>query len=82
MAKEPFRGRPIAPCLHQDIYNLAVLIDCSPQIMDGPIDSDEHFVDMPATAHTPPVLPQLSGVLGSEFVTPQPDRLIAGRYPS
>jgi hypothetical protein len=57
MTKEPFRGRPIAPRLHQDVHNLTVLIHCSPQVMNGPVDPDEHLVDMPAATHLLPVPP-------------------------
>jgi hypothetical protein len=67
MMKEPFRGRAIALCLHQDVHNLPVLIDCSPQVINSPVDPDEHLIDMPAPAHAPPVLPQLLGVLGSNL---------------
>jgi hypothetical protein len=48
--EETFRGGPLASRLYRDVDDLAVLIDCSPQVVSRPIDSDEHFVNMPASA--------------------------------
>ena len=33
----------IAPVLHQDVENDTVLVHCAPEIMQGAVDSDEHF---------------------------------------
>jgi hypothetical protein len=38
--------------------------------MNCSVDSDEHFVNVPASANSPFVLPQLSGVFGSELAAP------------
>jgi hypothetical protein len=82
MTKERLRSRAIPPCLHQDVDNLTILINRSPQVMNGSVDADEHFVDMPTPAHSFFVWPQPSGVFGSELATPQSDRLIADRHAS
>jgi hypothetical protein len=31
--EEPFRGGPVTSCLYQDVNDLTVLIDCSPQVV-------------------------------------------------
>jgi hypothetical protein len=82
MAKEPFRSRAIAPCLDQDVQNLTVLINCSPQVGNPSVDPNEYLVDMPAPAYSTSVLPQPSGVRTSELATPQPDRFITDDYAS
>jgi TPP-dependent trihydroxycyclohexane-1,2-dione (THcHDO) dehydratase len=48
--EEPFRGGPVALCLYQDVNNLTVLIDCSPQVVSRSIHADKDLVDMPASA--------------------------------
>jgi hypothetical protein len=82
MAKEPFRSRAIAPCLDQDVQNLTVLINCSPQVVNPSVDPNEYLVDMPAPAYSTFVLPQPSGVLRSELAALQPDRFITDDYAS
>jgi hypothetical protein len=67
MTKEPLRSGAITPYLYQDVDNLTRMINCSPQVMNGSVDSDEHFVNVPASANSPFVLSQLSGVFGSEL---------------
>jgi len=37
----------IPPALDQNIENVAILIYCSPQIMNAPIDAEEHFIEVP-----------------------------------
>jgi hypothetical protein len=44
-------SRPlIAPTLHQDINDIAVLIDGPPQVVPFPLDGHKDFVDMPRVA--------------------------------
>jgi hypothetical protein len=75
MTEEAFRCRPIPPLLHQNVHDLTVLIDCSPQVDSA--DSKEDLVDMPAFAHPRSVPAQSAGILGAELPTPQANRLIA-----
>jgi hypothetical protein len=56
--------------VYQDVDNLTALINCSPQVMIGSVESDKDFVNVPSRPTRRFVLPQLSGVFGSELATP------------
>jgi len=34
----------------QDVQHLAILIDCTPEIMEAAVDLEKHFVEMPYVA--------------------------------
>jgi hypothetical protein len=68
--EKPFRGGPVASRLYQDVNDLTVLIDGSPQVMSRSFYADEHLVDMPASAYSPSAVSQSSGVLGPKFAAP------------
>jgi putative NIF3 family GTP cyclohydrolase 1 type 2 len=36
--------------LDQDIQDVAVLIDCTPEVMEAAIDLEEHLVEVPRVA--------------------------------
>jgi hypothetical protein len=68
-------GRPgVAPALHRDIENHAVLIDCAPEIVLDAVDPDEHLIQMPAVAGPGPASPQSAGEGPGKLSTPPPDR--------
>jgi hypothetical protein len=74
---EEFLGRPLITMrLNQDVDHIAVLVDGPPQIRLLAVDSDKDFVQMPSVSQ--PVLKplQFPNIIGTEFLTPQPNRLI------
>jgi hypothetical protein len=48
--KKPFSCMLIAAVLHEDINDIAVLIDCTPEILPLALNRDKEFVDMPGVA--------------------------------
>ena len=57
LAEEPL-GRPlIAPRLHEDVKDVAVLVDSTPQILLPALDLDEQLVQMPGVALAAPAVP-------------------------
>ena len=74
--KESLCGRPVPPRLHQDVDDVAVLIDGTPEVLQWAVDSDEHFVQIPRIAE--PALASLEspGIRGAEFDRPLSDRLV------
>jgi hypothetical protein len=38
LAKKAFRRLPVTPVLHEDIEHMAILIDCTPQVMVPALD--------------------------------------------
>jgi hypothetical protein len=50
LAEEPCGRPPIAPGLHEDVEDVAVRIDGTPQILLTPPDLDEQLVQIPGVA--------------------------------
>jgi len=75
-AEESF-GSPLVPMgPNQDVDHVAVLIDGPPEILLLAIDSNEDFVQMPVVSQ-PTLAPlQFPNIVGTELLTPQPNRLI------
>ena len=47
LPNKPCGCSPVAPSLHQDIENVAVLVDGAPQILTSPLDLQEDLVQQP-----------------------------------
>src|SRR5689334_3522130 len=65
--------------LPQDIEDVAILINGSPEGVLLPIDSQENLIQVPRISCFPPTFFQLIGVGLSEFQTPLPNGFI-GQY--
>ena len=57
-AKEAFSSLPIAVLGHQNVQNIAILINCSPQVIALASDRDEKFVNVPDVAQSSLLPPQ------------------------
>ena len=62
--------------LNQDVDHVAVWIHGTPEILLLAVDSNEDLVQVPHIAEATLTPLQLSGIVGTEFLTPQPNRLI------
>jgi hypothetical protein len=40
----------VAPSLHQNVQQIAMLIDSTPQVVEFAIDGEEHLIEMPFIA--------------------------------
>src|SRR6516162_2989239 len=66
----------IAPGLHQDIDDVAVLIDSPPEVLQLAVDFQEKLIEMPSiTEVTLPPL-QFPGVVRTKLLTPVPNRFV------
>ena len=75
-SKESFRGALITARLNQDVDDVAVLIHRTPEILLLAVDSNEDFVQVPNIAK-PALTPlQFSGIVRTELLAPEPNRLI------
>jgi hypothetical protein len=74
---EEFLGSPLVTArLNQDVDHVAVLIHGPPEILLLAVDSNEHFVQVPGVSQSPLPTLQFPRIVGTELLTPQPDRLI------
>jgi hypothetical protein len=80
--KEALGGALVPALLDQDIQHLAILIDCTPQIVALAINRDKHFVEIPRVTQPPLAVTQLLGEGRPEFQTPLTDRLVADGDPT
>ena len=39
LAKKALRRQPVAPALHEDVKHMAIVVDCTPQVMVPALDS-------------------------------------------
>jgi len=62
--------------LEQDVQNVAILINCTPQVMNASIDLEEHFIKMPPVARPRSSPSQVIGIFLAELETPFSDGLI------
>lgn len=60
----------------QDVKDVAVFVDSTPQILLPALDLDEQLVQMPGAALAAPAVPQPPCVVEPERSTPLPNRLI------
>jgi len=76
-------GRPpIAPGLHEDIDDVAVVVDGPPQKLGPALEFHEDLVQTPRVAHATPAAPQPTSVVESERPTPLANRLIRHGAPA
>ena len=74
--KETLGSSTISFLGNQNIDNVSVLIDSSPQVIALASDFDEKLVHMPDITQPPSLSSDGSSVLRTELYTPTPDRLI------
>jgi hypothetical protein len=75
-SEESFRGAPIAARLNQEVDQVAVLIHGTPEILLLAVDSNKNFVQVPHIAEAALTPLQFSGIVRTELLTPEPNRLI------
>lgn len=76
LSKETLGGAAISPRLNQNVDDIAVLIDRSPQVLPLILNLHEHFVQIPEIAETTCFLLQPTSVLAAKPPAPLADRLI------
>ena len=72
-------GAPVPPRLHQDVEDVAVLVDRPPQILLTTVQRDEQLIEVPRVPEAPTPVPEPSGIRAAERATPPSDRLIGDR---
>src|SRR5262245_29075187 len=75
-AEEPLGCCGVSPRLHQHLQDVAVLVDCTPQVMGDAVDLHEDLIEVPLVAGAGAAPAQLVGVGLPELGAPAPDRLI------
>jgi hypothetical protein len=66
----------IAPGLHQDIDDVAVLIDSPPDVLQLAVDVQEKLIEMPSITEATLQPLQFPGVVRTKLLTPVPNRFI------
>ena len=74
--------RPVATTLDQDLEDLALVVDGTPQIHLLARDPDDHFVEMPAIARSRTARSQAPRDRRSEFEHPAPYRFVGNVEPT
>ncbi len=76
LPEEAEGGPPVAPRLHEDVEDVAVLVHSTPQILPPPLDLQEQLVEIPGVALAAPAVPQPARVVEPELPTPLPNGLV------
>ena len=76
LAEKLLRRVRIAPALHQDIEDVVVLIDGSPEVMALTINREKHLIQVPFVAWLRASVPQLVSVVLPKLQTPLADGLV------
>jgi hypothetical protein len=72
----------VPSALHQDIEHIAMLINCSPEIVQLGVDAEKDLVKVPFVAGLGTTSTQLLGRVLAKFLAPLPDRFIAEDDPT
>jgi hypothetical protein len=77
-----FQCRPLVPlALHQNVEDLALGVDRTPQVDQPTIDFDENFVKMPSGMRPGPTPSKVNCDHGTEVIHPATHRLIGNDDP-
>ena len=76
LAKESLSGLLVASLGYQDVENISILIDCSPQVELLTLNLHEDFVYVPDVTAPPKFPSNLPSVFCPELRAPEPDRLV------
>jgi hypothetical protein len=79
-AEEFLGGLLVAPTLHEDIEDVAVLIHGSPEVMRFAINGQKHLIQVPFVTRSRAPATQLIGVLLAELAAPLPDRFVRDKH--
>jgi hypothetical protein len=82
LAEEFLRGLLVPPALHQDIEDVAVLIDRPPEIMMVTLDCQKDLIQMPLITSLGTPAPQLIGIRLAELPAPLPDGFVRHHDPA
>src|SRR5438270_9943921 len=82
LADYPQRRPTIASALDQDIENLALMVDGTPQIHPLAGDAHHHLIEVPAVARPRTALAKTSRNRGTELQHPAPYRFVGDVEPS
>jgi hypothetical protein len=74
--KESFGRTLFAPGLHQDIDDVAVLMDSPPEVLQLAVDFQEKLIQMPGVTEATPQSLQFPGVVRTKLLTPAPNRFV------
>ena len=81
-AHQPDGRRPVSTTLDQDLEDLTLVVDGTPQIHALARDPDDHFVEMPAIARSRTAPPQTPSDRRSEFEHPTANALVGDVEPT
>ena len=81
-ANKTFGCSTVTPSLQQDVEDVAVLVDGSPQIVPLPLNGHERFVHKPVIPQRRLVAPQFARVVGTESAAPTSNDFLAHRNPA
>jgi hypothetical protein len=59
LPEESLRGLLVPPALHQDVEDIPLLVNSSPEVMAMAIHREKHFIQMPRVAWLRAPVPQL-----------------------
>ena len=82
LAKEAFGSFFVAPALHQDVEDITILIDRSPEVVFFSTESEYDLVHMPFVAATRTATTQFIGVGLPEFEAPLPYGFVGHNDPA
>lgn len=81
LAEELFRSRLIPAALHEDIKDVPVLVDGTPEIVACAVDPHKHLVRVPCVPRSRTSASQLIGILLPELQPPLTDRFVRHNKP-
>ena len=81
-AKEAFGCVLVSAALHQDVQNVAILIDRAPRIVELAVNGEIDLIQMPFVTPPRAVTPQIVGKFLTKLQAPLPDGFVADDHPT
>ena len=81
-AEKPFSRALLGTALHEDINDITILIDRSPEILSLALNRDKDFVDVPGIAQWSLLFFELARKIRPKLLTPLPNRFIRDGDPT
>src|SRR6266852_2386275 len=73
------RRPPVSARLHEDVDDVPVLVDSTPQVLPLPLNRDEQLIQIPLVTEAPLTAPKPTRIVESKGLTPVPNRFVRDR---
>ena len=79
LAEKACRRPPVSARLHENVDDVPVLVDPTPQVPPPPLNRDKQLIQIPPVTKAPLTAPKPTRIVESKGLTPVPNRFVRDR---